>query len=240
MPFISLLIPCYNEEKRLDNTIQALQEFEKSFDKSFEVILINDGSTDGTVDRINRDAYLNKLRLNGQFQLIDLGFNAGKGGALKAGVKNASGDFILTLDADISTHPLEINKWIKSIELNDKKILIGSRELPESKISELPLRNFIGKVFNLVIRSFTGLNIQDTQCGFKLYPATIGKKVFEELQVTGWAHDVEILCRVKKHGAEIIEMPISWETKDGSKISVMSDSVKMFMEVVKISYIIRK
>lgn len=240
-PDVSLVIPCYNEAKRVHILTAALKELEQHHTFNFEVLVVDDGSTDSTVSQLQGDAFLNELQEKGKFKLIVSAGNGGKGAALRQGVLAANGNYILTLDADMSTHPLQLEQWRDSLggAFNPQEILIGSRPHPESRLQEKPSRKFIGIIFNFYVRLFTELTVKDSQCGFKLYPADAAKQLFGGMQVMGWAHDVEILYKAQLLGYKITEMPVVWDVRDNSKVSVIRDSIKMFIQILKISLYIR-
>lgn len=234
---LSLVIPCYNEENRLKQLLSTLKSFRQTWKSPLEIILINDGSTDNTAAIINQD-FTSAFGGDTRFEFVNLSKNQGKGAALKAGVAAADGDYILTLDADMAARPHELANWLKEMPENsfpDDEILIGSREHEGSSIKERGFRRFIGLIFNFIIQLFTNLNIEDTQCGFKLYPKAAAKKLFAENKSGGWAHDVELLYRAKLAGFGIQSLPLKWEAQEDSKINVVSDGIKMFLEVIGIS-----
>ena len=231
-PFLSLVIPCYNEANRIDLLMRGLDEFKQQWDTTFEILLVDDGSTDQTMEKVKQHA---SYPLLASYIKILSQSNTGKGGALQHGVSMASGEYILTLDADMATKPIELIQWrAKRKAFYPREILIGSRELNNSNVHDLGYRKFVGNIFNLIIRTIVGLRISDTQCGFKLYPKEAAKQLFASLQTMGWAHDVELLKRANLLGYAIIEMPITWNAIEGSKINVLADSWSMFWEVVKI------
>ncbi len=232
---LSLVIPCYNESARVTQMIEGLRDFTRNWKRDFEIIVVDDGSKDNTVTLIEESDLYKELNTHGKFKLIKPGKNQGKGFALREGVLQATGSHVLTLDADMSTRPTELNNWLAAHKVSNTEILIGSRELKASKVTERKSRNFIGKVFNLCVRFFTPLKSHDTQCGFKLYPVTVAKELFGKLSTSGWAHDVELLYRAQLHGIKITDMPVSWKAMDGSKISVGIDGVKMFLQVMWLS-----
>ncbi|MFK7807284.1 MAG: dolichyl-phosphate beta-glucosyltransferase, partial [Saprospiraceae bacterium] len=230
---LSLVIPCYNESKRIGNLFSTLKTFGSKWNGPLEIILVDDGRTDDTAKQAEK--YLDG---NSSAQLIKLSQNSGKGAALKKGVEAATGDYVLTLDADMATNPIMLKSWLKSFKSGSfpkDKILIGSREHEDSKVEGQPLRRFAGLIFNFIIQLFTNINLPDTQCGFKLYPAEAAKNLFGKLKTNGWAHDVELLYRAKLSGLGIKSMPITWTHQDDSKITLFSDSIKMFWETIKIS-----
>lgn len=233
----SLIVPCYNESGRVEALLQGLETFQKTFKYPVEYIIVDDGSKDDTVRKIESSAFYQKYSQTQQCRLIKQGVNKGKGAALKAGVEAASNSYILTLDADLSTSPSELTHFIK--HLSPDKILVASREHKDSKITAEKSRKNIGRIFNLMVRCLTPLNLLDTQCGFKLYPAPIAKTLFASLQTNGWAHDVELLYKAHNMGVQIQDLPVTWKSMEGSKINVFSDSIKMFFEVLRISFTIR-
>lgn len=229
---LSLVIPCYNEEARVGLMAGALKKFDNNWSVPYEVIVADDGSTDNTVALV-------KEKLEGQLvkcdrlEIVQLNQNQGKGGALKAGVAAATGDFILTLDADMATEPLELLNWLKKIpteSFENNKIYIGSREHADSKIKGRSGRRVAGLIFNFFTQLFSPLTVQDTQCGFKLYPAEIGKSLFAALKEKGWSHDVELLYRAKLQDIAIEPMPVNWKHVEETKINVAKDGLNMFIK----------
>ncbi|MEM9849564.1 MAG: glycosyltransferase [Bacteroidota bacterium] len=228
---VSLVIPCYNESDRIVHLEQGVREFRQKWDDSYEIIVVDDGSKDNTSDLIRQ-------RLP-QVQLITLRQNQGKGGALRAGVLAAKGQFILTLDADMAAHPLELQKWLDLLpahRFSSNQILIASRNHPASKINAKSHRKFAGQIFNTLVQSLTPIKLSDTQCGFKLYPRPIGQLLFQDLYTRGWAHDIELLYKAAYLHIEIVAMPIEWKHVDAEKINVMSDGIKMARETSLMAY----
>lgn len=231
-PYVSLVIPCYNEGARLGRLWQGLTAFAAQWPGRFEVVIVDDGSTEGDLKDIEHmpgyAAMADKIQLIRQA-------NTGKGGALKTGVMAAQGDYILTLDADMATEPIELVRWWEQrAGFFEREIFIGSREMPQSDVTDSYMRRVVGRIFNGLIRIMTGLPYRDTQCGFKLYPRTIALDLFSALRTMGWAHDVELLLRANRMGVAVVQMPIVWNAIPGSKISVMRDSVLMFKELLRI------
>ena len=240
--FVSLVIPCYNESERLSITFEALQEFDVKWPHRYEVILVNDGSKDDTATKIEANEIFQKLAVNNQAFFVNNSANNGKGYALKKGVAAAHGKSILTLDADISAHPLLLLDWLalRPDLFSSPEIFIASRQHPDSKINALSSRKSMGFVFNTLVQWFTPLQLTDTQCGFKLYPAALAKTIFSNLQINGWAHDVEILSQAYEAGVPITEMPLTWQNVDDSKINLLTDPPKMILEILKVRNILKK
>jgi len=234
---ISLVIPCYNEAGRLGHLLKTLKSFDQKWTSPLEIILVDDGSTDDTA-KIIEEKFPTNFSGDTSFNFVKLPQNEGKGGALKAGVTVATGDHILTLDADMATRPQELRKWLAKLPkktFNTNQILIGSREHADSQVEAQGIRRLAGWIFNFFIQLFTNLNLRDTQCGFKLYPKAAAQKLFGDLKSNGWAHDVELLYRGKLAGYEIQSMPVKWDAMDDSKINLLTDSIKMFWQTVFIS-----
>lgn len=226
---LSLVIPLYNESDRLHYLKEALTQFDKRWETPYEVILVNDGSSDNTLQLL-QDSYAEANTEKTTYQVLDLGKNQGKGAALKAGIATASGDHILTLDADMASKPTELIQWLKKLPQHNfpnETILIASREHKNSNVNGKNQRRGLGLLFNYWIQILTGFNISDTQCGFKLYPKAIAKKLFAQMSTKGWAHDVELLYSAELLDIPIQEMPITWTEVENSKVSVFSDGIKM-------------
>ncbi|MGI9192885.1 MAG: glycosyltransferase [Chitinophagaceae bacterium] len=231
-PFISLVIPCFNERSRWARLQEGVMAFSACWPGQFELILVDDGSTDGGLMDWENPAAWGEIPFS--VKVIKQA-NTGKGGALKLGVLAASGEFVLTLDADMAALPSELLWWLERRgRFYEKEILIGSREMNDSVVDDSFKRQFVGRVFNRLIRWMTGMPYKDTQCGFKLYPMSVAKLLFEQLQTPGWAHDIELLLRANRMGIAVIQMPIHWKAVAGSKISVLRDSLVMLKELLRI------
>lgn len=231
---LSLVIPCYNEAGRIELLYKDLQTFINSWTGWLEIIIVNDGSKDNTYDLLHAHPV---YRQHSSIITIVSQQNTGKGGALRNGVLKTTGDFILTLDADMATSPMQLIKWLDMLgwELENDTIYIGSREHMNSTINNVEgERKLAGNIFNVIIRSLTPLRARDTQCGFKLYPAAVAKKLFGELKTYGWAHDVELLCLAHLDKVDVVEMPVFWTAIEDSKVRVFRDGFKMLIEVLGI------
>jgi dolichyl-phosphate beta-glucosyltransferase len=232
-PSLSLIIPCYNEQERITNMWSALEAFATAWQGALQIIIVNDGSTDNTANLILTNATYKKFLAQAIVAYVWQP-NTGKGGAIATGVAMATTDYVLTLDADMATAPTELLQWI-TLDANifvENKIVIASRTLPQSKLILISARRKTGNIFNVMVRKLTGLSFRDTQCGFKLYPTAIAKSLFANLQTKGWAHDVEILKKAMRAKYNIIELPITWNERDASKINVVRDGIKMLIDVM--------
>ncbi|MGC8977618.1 MAG: dolichyl-phosphate beta-glucosyltransferase [Candidatus Ratteibacteria bacterium] len=227
---ISVIIPAYNEEKRILKTLQRVYNYFKSKNCNFEIIVVDDGSKDKTFDVVMNFANGRK-----EIKILKHEKNMGKGAAVKTGVLSATGDLVLFTDADLSTPIEEFEKLKKSIE-KGYDIAIGSRGLKESKIviPQVWYRRIIGRIFPLLVRLIVINDFRDTQCGFKLFKNEVSKKIFKELKTDGFAFDVEVLARGKKYGYKIDEVPIVWYNSPESKVSMLKSPLKMLFELKKI------
>jgi dolichyl-phosphate beta-glucosyltransferase len=230
---LSLVIPCYNESGRIELMYKGIEDFIEKWKGSLEVIIVNDGSKDNTYSLLQSHPLYSAHKDIISIYTQD---NTGKGGALKHGVLEAKGDYILTIDADMASPPTELIKWLNILgwQLKTDTIYIGSREHKESVIKNQGDRKVAGNIFNMIVRTLTPLNIKDTQCGFKLYPAELAKKYFTGLKTLGWAHDVEILYKAYLDKNKIVEMPLEWNAVEGSKIRLFRDGINMMAEVLGI------
>ena len=226
---LSLVIPCYNESDRIGLLYEGLRPFIEKWGAS-EIIIVNDGSKDNTEILLHEHPVYKQHK---DIISIYSQANTGKGGALRNGVLRATGDYILTLDADMATPPEELIKWLALMggKPAPNTIYIGSREHKDSMIKKQGDRKLAGNIFNYIVRMLTPLKVKDTQCGFKLYPAGVAKELFEGLQTYGWAHDVELLYRAYLDKVNIVEMPLAWNAIEGSKISLVSDGFNMLKEI---------
>ncbi len=227
-PFFSIIIPAYNEENRLPGTLEQLFRFLEKQPFASEIIVVENGSNDRTFEIAQKFA-------NEQKNVHVLhNEQRGKGKAIQRGVLAASGEYIFLCDADLSMPVEEIRKFIPP-QLENFDIAIASREAPGSvRYNEPYYRHFTGRVFNTLIRLLVLPNLQDTQCGFKCIRAKVARDIFPYQTLTGWAFDVELLYIARHHGYQIAEIPIHWYFNADSKISVFRDSLRMFLDLLRI------
>lgn len=229
---LSIVIPAYNEEKRIGASLQELQSFLPKHFEQTEVMVVNDGSSDKTSQVVKAfETFEGTHRLT----LIELDKNQGKGAAVKAGVEHASGDYILFMDADLSTPLTEISKVLLPLQAG-KDIVIGSRAVKTSNILERQpfYRESMGKMFNLLVRLFVIDGISDTQCGFKAFRREAAKEIFNRLQTTRFGFDVEVLLWAKMLGYSVEEVGITWINSPHSRVSPIRDSLEMLWSLLRI------
>jgi dolichyl-phosphate beta-glucosyltransferase len=227
-PFLSIIIPAYNEERRLPHTFEQLFVFLESQEYPSEVIVVENGSQDKTFEIAS-----GYIKSHPQLRIIK-NSERGKGLAVKRGMLEARGKFRFMCDADFSMPVTEINRFLPPI-LNGYDIAIASREAPGAvRYNEPHYRHFIGRGFNTLIRLMALPGLQDTQCGFKCFPAHVAEDLFKRQTLEGWSFDVEILFIARKLGYKIIEIPIPWFFNPESKIRVAKDSIQMGLDLFTI------
>ena len=229
---ISFVFPIYNEEKRLKFLFKNITQYEKK-NNGNEFIFVNDGSNDKSLEYI-LDFIKNKKK---KYKLVSYKKNMGKGYALKMGVKEAKKDWLLTLDADLSVKLTQINNWLKIYKLKYNNVYFGSRNHPKSILEAKLYRKVIGIILNTLLKIVfkkKEYQIKDTQCGFKLYPKKIAKKIFKNIFTLNFAHDIEILIKLSKQKINVIELPVEWKHYSESKVNIITDSFKIVFSIFKI------
>lgn len=226
-PFLSIIIPAYNEGNRLPETLQAVEQFILQQSFTSEVIVVENGSRDNTYQIAAEFA-----RQRPDFRVLhnDL---PGKGRAVQRGMLEAKGDYRFFADADFS---MPIENILDFLPPNlDVPIAIASREAPGAvRYNEPAFRHFTGRAFNTLIRLLVLPNLQDTQCGFKLFRADVVKQIFPFQTLMGWSFDVELLYIATLRSLPIHEIPIPWYFNPESKVSVLRDSWRMFTDLLAI------
>ncbi|RLD02509.1 MAG: glycosyltransferase family 2 protein [Chloroflexi bacterium] len=232
-PFLSIIIPAYNEENRLLRTLEQVFAFLAGENFSAEVIVVENGSSDKTyaLAQGQREKYPTLRVLQNK--------KAGKGRAVQRGMLEAKGEYRIFCDADLSMPIEEIRRFIPPNLETD--IVIASREVKGAiRYNEPSYRHFTGRIFNLLIRALALPKLHDTQCGFKNFRADIAEDLFQYQSIEGWAFDVEILFIAKMRGYKIEELPIPWYYNAESKINVFRDSFRMFFDLIQIRKNARK
>tara|TARA_B100000900_G_scaffold266787_1_gene227762 strand:- start:1374 stop:2105 length:732 start_codon:yes stop_codon:yes gene_type:complete len=231
---LSVILPLYNEERRLNNLFIKINKFKFLNKNRLEFIFVDDGSNDNSYFLIKNFIDENKKRID--IKLVSYKDNKGKGFALKKGIAKAKHDWIVTVDIDLSVKLEQIKIWQKKKLISQKtKVYFGSRLLAGSKVKAKKDRKFIGFIFNIILRKILNsnlLNIKDTQCGFKLYERNIAKKIFRKLTENGYIHDVEILILLQKSKILVKELAVEWQHKHGSKINLIIDSIIMLKNLL--------
>lgn len=233
----SLVIPAYNERNRIEACLRAVADWVRSRPGGWEweVVLVDDGSTDGTKSIARRLA--DELGLPLQIRRHER--NMGKGSALREGVLASTGDPVLISDVDLST---PLTEWVKLAErLPTHPVAIGSRALEGELVRrKQPLyRRLVGKAGNLLVRMFAVPGIHDTQCGFKLFRGDVARELFGEARVDGFAYDMEILFLARRRGLAIAEVPVLWFNSPESKVSLFHDALPTLWDLLRLRWIHR-
>ena len=229
-PFLSIIIPAYNEAVRLPTSLVKIDAFLKTQKYTAEIIVVENGSTDDTFAIV--DGMKAKIK-NLTVVHEDLG---GKGWAVKQGMQIAAGEYRFICDADLSM-PIEELSHFFPPELKDAPVAIASREAPGAKrYNEPEYRHIIGRVFNWLVRMIVLPGLQDTQCGFKCFRADVVEKVFPLVTIKGWTFDVEALFIARRFGFSIQEIPIPWYYNAHSNVRVLRDSLQMGSDLLKIRW----
>ena len=232
-PQLSIVIPAYNEAKRISRTLETLRKYLEGTNWTAEVIVVNDGSSDETAAIVEsyRDQW-NALRL------IENGRNRGKGFSVRNGALAAQGDVVLFTDADLSAPITEAPKLIDPIANEVCDVTFGSRAVDRSLIGvhQSPFREISGRIFNLFVQGLIGLPFKDTQCGFKAFRRGAAEPVFERQTIMGFGFDPEILYVAKKRSLRLREIPVRWDHAEGTKVRFLKDSCRMFLDLLQIRW----
>ncbi len=232
--FLSVIMPAYNEEKRIGPSLSSVVEYLKTQDYVWEVIVADDGSQDGTVQ-------VARQQLEGYpHRILTVHKNGGKGSAVKRGMLAAGGKYRLFTDADLSTPIEETARFLKELE-SGNDVVIGSRALSSSNVvvHQNFLRETMGRIFNVCARLLAFRDIQDSQCGFKAFSARAAEKLFSLQKLPGFSFDVEIVFLAQRCGYRLLEIPVTWRNSEQSRVRLLSDPLLMFWDLLKIRWIHR-
>jgi dolichyl-phosphate beta-glucosyltransferase len=226
---LSVVVPCFNEESRLPSSLAAALAYLEASGREYELILVDDGSSDCT-SRLIRDADRSNPTVCGVF----LPANRGKGRAVVEGVRASRGDLVLISDADFSAPIVELPKLEAAISAG-AAVAIGSRAKRGAREVDQPLhRRAMGKGFNLVVQALLLPGLWDTQCGFKLFRGQVARDLFARLSTDGFAFDVEVLYLARRSGWEVCEVPVRWINSTTTRVQAVRHSREMLMDVLRI------
>ena len=229
VPELSIIIPAFNEELRLPATLERIAEYLSTSAHLAEVLVVDDGSKDGTA------AVADYFRIKiPTLRVISNGLNRGKGYSVRHGMQEARGRIALFTDADLSAPIEEADKLIDALETYD--VAIGSRAMDRNLITvhESPFREFAGIVFNKIVRCILWLPFVDTQCGFKAFRRERCGIIFEQQTIERFGFDPELLYLARHHGLRSVEIPVRWGHSPATKVSMLRDSMQMFIDVFTI------
>lgn len=230
--FLSVVIPAYNEELRIAKTVEKIFLYLEKQTYPYELIIVDDGSVDSTVQVVN-----DILKRINHGRLLQNGVNRGKGYSVRQGVLHSCGEYVLFSDADLSTPIEEIEKLFQYLN-QGYDIAIGSRGLKESdiQIHQPWYREGMGKFFNRIVRTLMLTEFSDTQCGFKVFQGEVARKLFARQTINHFSFDVEVLFIAACLGYKVKEVPIQWFDEPHTRVNVLNDSAKMFKDLLKIRY----
>ena len=225
-PFLSVIVPAYNEERRIVPTLEKLVGYFTSCPFRWEVLVVDNGSDDETAAVV--ETWASEVQ---QVRLESLP-TAGKGLAVRHGMLQTTGEYRFMCDADMSMPVEHLDDFLQRMT-EGYDIVIGSRQTEGARrFGEPYIRHLMGRVFNWVVRLVAVGGFEDTQCGFKMFRGEVADEIFPKQRATGFGFDVEVLFIAKLRGASILEMPIDWHHEPSSKISPVADSVRMVMDAV--------
>jgi dolichyl-phosphate beta-glucosyltransferase len=229
-PTLSVIVPAFNEEKRIGRTLVALEEHLRARADSFEVLVVDDGSADATASIVAEFAAVHPC-----FALVRLPENRGKGAAVREGFARSRGRRVLFTDADLSTPLDELDAMERALG-DGADVVLASRALPESRleIRQAWYREHMGKAFNRIVRLLTGIPFRDTQCGFKLLRGEHAREIAAEMREDGFSFDVELILLARRRGFAVRELPVRWRNDPGSRVNALRDSARMLLAVRRI------
>lgn len=232
-PPLSVIVPAFNEARRLTNNLPALLIYLQDLRPAAELIVVDDGSSDQTA-RVAEEFFARHPEVPARVLRFEQ--NRGKGHAVRSGLLAARAPIALFSDADLSTPIAELPKIIEPIEAGNYDIVFGSRALDRNLIGHRQpwQREQSGKIFNGIVRLLTGLPFYDTQCGFKAFRMEAARPVIAQGRVDGFGFDVELLLLAQRAGLRMLEVPVRWDHNEGSKVHLVHDSLRMFTEIVSL------
>ncbi len=230
---LSVVIPLYNEAGRFDKAKEFIEKFIETqrFFGKIDLIFVNDGSTDGTFESIK------KFSERHNATVLSYEKNRGKGYAIRAGMASANGDYALFMDADMSTEPEEIEKFMTEIK-KGTSVIIGSRRSKGSKVLiPQPLHRItMGMVFTSLANIIMGMRVPDFTCGFKCFSRRAREEIFSKSLINRWSFDTEILFLAKLKGFEISAVPVTWKNDSITTVRLWRDAIESFFDLIKIRW----
>ncbi len=237
-PHLSLVIPAYNEINRLPAALEQISAHRTQWGFPLELIIVVEPSEDGTL------AYAEKMQKSDPLiRVFTHHERQGKGFAVRSGILKARGEFIFFTDADLSTPLKDLDRNLAFFERDRTvDVIVGSRQHPDSQILQRQswLRGSMGKTFNRLVRWLTGLNITDTQCGFKGFRRRAAMEIFSRQRLNGFSFDVEVLLLAQAMGFSVVETPVHWTNSPASHVHVMRDSLQMLQDAWSVRKLVKK
>jgi glycosyltransferase involved in cell wall biosynthesis len=229
-PALSIVLPVYDEGRTLEATFGALLPFLDGLGRTFEVVCVNDGSTDDSAAKLARAA-----ERDPRVRVLDLSRNRGKGAAVRAGMLAARGDLALFMDADLSTPLEEIPRALGALE-SGYDVVLGNRRSPGSRITrrQPKLREFFGRGFTLLTRLALAPGVQDFTCGFKGFTREAARAVFERSTLNGWAFDAELVVIAQEQDLRLVQVPVLWRHEDDTKVRLVNAILVSLVDLARI------
>lgn len=231
-PHLSLVIPAFNEARRLPATMRRIADFGDGFGCTTEVLVVVERSTDGTLS-LARDA----ARGHACFDVVDNGPQRGKGHAVRSGALRARGEHVLYMDADLSVPLEDVVAFVEHFRAHPEvDVLVGNRQHARSQIlrRQTWLRERMGRTFNRALRALSLMELRDTQCGFKAFRAGAARGIFSRQRLDGFAFDVEVLLLADALGHRVADLPVRWVNSPESKVGMVRDSARMLVDAVRV------
>ncbi len=230
-PALSIVLPAYNEARRLPATLKKVFAWIDQKGIDAEVLVVDDGSKDDTADLVKR-----MFGSRSTLQVLSYGGNRGKGYAVRHGFLAAKGARVLMSDSDLSTPIEEHDRLAEAMERERLDVAMGSRALGEVVVAQRGVRSFAGKIFNRLMRAVLFLPFRDTQCGFKLFERERCRPVFEAMKIDRFSFDVEMAWLALRSGLRVAEVPVRWYNDAESKVSFARDATRMALDVMRIRW----
>jgi len=226
--YLTVVIPVFNEEKRIIN-LEKIIAYIKRLPYTTELLVVNDGSTDRTLE--NLDSYSKEY----SFSVLSYASNKGKGHAVKKGMLAATGKFVLFMDVDLSTPLYEIPRIVA--KMNTCDVCIATRKNKAAKLVKRQpfIRESMGKGFTLLTRLMLGVPVSDFTCGFKCFSSEAAHTIFQQVTIDGWSFDAQSLALAHRAGLKMAELPVEWADNPGTRVSLLKDIIKSFIDLVRIS-----
>lgn len=229
---VSIVIPAYEEARRLPRTLEQLAEWRMGCAFPTDILIVVEPSSDGT-----REIAVEAARREPNLQMIEYPTQRGKGYAVRTGVRAARGDYIFYMDADLSVPLREVQVFVDYFHNHSEiDVLLGNRQHPSSRITQRQsrFRQTLGQSFNTVLRGMGLAEVGDTQCGFKAFRREAAHRIFERQQLDGFAFDIEVLLLAKRLGYRIADLPVEWINSEESKVRLVRDSARMLWDAMRI------
>jgi dolichyl-phosphate beta-glucosyltransferase len=235
MPDLSVVIPAYNEERRLPPTVRAVERYLRESNRHSELIIVDDGSTDGTAEAVD-----GMIREGLKLHLLRHEQNRGKGAAVRTGMLAATGNVVLFTDADLSTPIADVEPLVAALAAG-ADVAIGSRAMDRSliEVHQPWIRDRMGRVFNLFVQAILLPGLKDTQCGFKVFRRAAARDLFSATVSDGFEFDTEVLYRARRSGLAIREIPVHWRNSPDTRVNALVDSPRMLLALFRIRRTVR-